>query len=167
MAKKSSIGIKTDHFYMPNISLSESERNVKMSMKVKSMSVYSGVNFTFDSLMTKLSEEEEQHVVNFPHTNNLIETRKTYTASQMVDIAKKYYENGYKVFIFLRSSKSGYNLDIDFQKMSVPAGAASAASPFHPRKSQRSRSKSAKKRRNLKNKSKSKSKKRSPKPRRR
>ena len=56
---------------------------------------------------------------------------------------------------------------IDFQKMPVPAGAASAASPFRSKKSQRSRSKSAKKRRNLKNKSKSKSKKRSPKPRRR
>ena len=60
-----------------------------------------------------------------------------------------------------------YGLDyIDFQKMPVPAGAASAASPFRPRKSQRSRSKSPAKRRNLKKNSKSKSKsKRSPKSR--
>lgn len=161
--KKSSSHYESRLFCKPNISVSG--RDVKMSMNVKSTSDYSGVDFTFGSLMTKLSKEEEQHVVNFPHTKNLIVTRKIYAASQMVDIAKEYYENGYKVFIFLRSS--GYNLDIDFQKMSVPAGAASAASPFRSKKSQRSRSKSAKKRRNLKNKSKSKSKKRSPKPRRR
>jgi hypothetical protein len=116
--------------------------------------------------MTQLSEETRpQHVLDISIFNN-ITSKGNYAASQMVEIARKYYDNGYKVIINLRSL-SDYNWTIDFQKMSVPAGAASAASPFRSKKSQRSRSKSAKKRRNLKNKSKSKSKKRSPKPRRR
>jgi hypothetical protein len=161
---KKSDAIKSIFLHTPNISIYE--HNVTMSMIVTSMRPYCGASFTFDSLMTQLSEETRpQHVLDISIFNN-ITSKGNYAASQMVEIARKYYDNGYKVIINLRSL-SDYNWTIDFQKMSVPAGAASAASPFRSKKSQRSRSKSAKKRRNLKNKSKSKSKKRSPKPRRR
>ena len=70
------------------------------------------------------------------------------------------------VNLYLRSTDGSKKLCL-FKYEKNKAAEASAASPFRPKKSQRSRSKSAKKRRNLKKNSKSKSKKRSPKPRRR
>jgi len=135
--------------------------DMHMCVKVKSMRPYCGVSFTFDSLMEQLLKEGPQQVSrNSYHESVLIAGE--HPVSTMVDIAKKHYGEGNKVIIQLRS-KSGYNWKIDFQKKkTVPAGAASAASPF---RSRRRGSKSVKRRRKLG--SKSKSRKRSSKPRRR
>ena len=69
------------------------------------------------------------------------------------------------VNLYLRSTDGSKKLRL-FKYEKNKAAEASAASPFRPKKSQRSRSKSPAKRRNLKKNSKSKSKKRSQKPRR-
>jgi hypothetical protein len=134
---------------------------MQMCVKVESMDPYDDVEFTFDSLMGQLSTEGPQEVCDNAYYDSALIAGK-HPVSDMVDKAKDYYDEGNKVFIQLRH-KSGSNWKIDFQKeKTVPAGAASAASPF---RSRRRGSKSVQRRRKLG--SKSKSRKRSPKPRRR
>jgi len=137
---------------------------MQMCVNVISMAPYHDVEFTFDSLMEQLSTEglpqKVQVRVGSSYSSKLIAGE--YAVSDMVEIVKDYYNKGHKVFIQLRH-QSGYNGEISFQKKeTVPAGAASAATPF---RSRRRGSKSVQRRRKLG--SKSISRKRSSKPRRR
>ena len=124
---------------------------------------------TSQELCTLLEEEKEQKcklwngLVNKSSEKHLFDKTLSELCVMMLNVPSF---SSSKINLYLYS-KSGRVVHITYGKnKNASAGGASAASPFRPKKSQRSRSKSPAKRRNLKKNSKSKSKKRSQKPRR-
>ena len=142
------------------------DRGSEFIIPVRSLQPYfDSTPSTSQELCTLLEKEEEQKcklwtgLVNMNGDPHLVDKTLSELCVMMLE-APSFSSSRVKLYLY---SKRGNVVHIIYQKNED----ASAASPFRPRKSQRSRSKSAKKRRNLKSKSKSKSKKRSPKPRRR
>jgi hypothetical protein len=135
-------------------------------LRVKSLRPYWGKRLKFREmcdLLSKESEHQNQQVFEGFYTKG----EKNYHNISMKDMCDqmrtKFKNSPNEINLYLKSG-SGTILFVYDPKIKQKApDAASAASPFRPRR----RSKSAKKRRNLKSKSKSKSKKRSSKPRRR